>query len=90
MRDGLHLKYKNKISLKDALTGFKHDVKHLNGKTYTINNENSLVVQPNSTTIIDKMGMKRGGDIGNLIIEFEVEFPRKLSEEQKLRLKEIL
>ena len=86
----LHLRYKNKISLKDALTGFKHDIKHLNGKTYTINNENSLVVQPNSSTVIENMGMKRGEHIGNLIIQFEVEFPRKLTDEQKEKIKEIL
>ncbi len=89
-REGLHLKYKNKISLKDALTGFKHDIKHLNGKTYTINNENSSVVQPNSSTVVSGMGMKRGTDIGDLMIEFEIEFPKKLSEEQKKKLKEIL
>tara|TARA_Y100000741_G_scaffold362874_1_gene349705 strand:- start:368 stop:1327 length:960 start_codon:yes stop_codon:yes gene_type:complete len=90
VREGLHLRYKNKISLKDALTGFKHDIKHLNGKTYTINNENSLVVQPNSSTVIENMGMKRGEHIGNLIIQFEVEFPRKLTDEQKEKIKEIL
>jgi len=90
VRDGLHLKYKKSISLKDALTGFKHDIKHLNGKTYTINNENSLVVQPNSTTVIPDMGMKRGNDVGDLMIEFQIEFPKKLSKEQKIRLKEIL
>ena len=83
-------KYKKSISLKDALTGFKHDIKHLNGKTYTINNENSLVVQPNSTTVIPDMGMKRGNDVGDLMIEFQIEFPKKLSKEQKIRLKEIL
>jgi len=90
IREGLHLKYKNKISLKDALTGFKHDITHLNGKTYTINNENSSVVQPNSSTVVSGMGMKRGIDIGDLMIEFEIEFPKKLSEEQKNKLKEIL
>lgn len=90
IREGLHLKYKNKISLKDALTGFKHDIKHLNGKTYTINNENSSVVQPSSSTVVAGMGMKRGTDIGDLMIEFEIEFPKKLSEEQKEKLKEIL
>ncbi len=90
VRQGLHLRYKKNISLKDALTGFKHDIKHLNGKTYTINNENSAVVQPNSTTVIPAMGMKRGDDVGDLMIEFQIEFPKKLSKEQKIRLKEIL
>ena len=55
-----------------------------------VNNENSSVVQPNSSTVVAGMGMKRGNDIGDLMIEFEIKFPKKISEEQKSKLKEIL
>ena len=43
VRDGLDILYKQDISLKESLTGFKFDIKHLNGKTYTINNDNGNV-----------------------------------------------
>ena len=36
------------------------------------------------------MGMKRGETTGNLIIEFDVTFPNKLSETQIEKLQEIL
>ena len=95
-RDGLNLIYKQKISLKEALTGFKFDIKHISGKTYTINNNNGKIITPNYSKTIEHMGMKRERNhpappmIGNLIIIFEVEFPNNLTEEQCKILKECL
>ena len=95
-RDGLNLIYKQSISLKDALTGFKFDIKHISGKTYTINNNNGKIITPNYSKTIQHMGMKRERKhpappmVGNLIIIFEVEFPNNLTEEQCKILKECL
>ena len=89
-RNGLDLLVNKKISLKEALVGFKFEIKHLNKKTYMINNFNSKVVTPNFRSIIDKMGMKRGNNVGRMIILFEIIFPKTLSETQKEKLKEIL
>lgn len=89
MRDGLDLYVKKTISLKDSLTGFKFDVDHLNGKTYTVNNT-TKIIRHGFKSVIPKMGMRRGDKIGNLVIDFEVEFPKNLSDEQKKKLKEIL
>lgn len=89
-RQGLDLLVKKKISLKEALIGFKFEIKHLNKKSYMINNFNSKVVTPEFKSVIDKMGMKRGNNIGRLIILFEIEFPKTLSETQKEKLKNIL
>ena len=46
-REGLHLKIKKEITLKESLTGFKFDIKHLNGKTYTINNDSGNIIPSN-------------------------------------------
>ena len=89
-RDGLNLKIKKEITLKEALTGFKFDIKHINGKTYTINNDTCNIIPSNYIKEIGNLGMIREGITGNLIIKFSVIFPEKLTEEQISKLKEIL
>ena len=89
-REGLNLKLKKEITLKESLTGFKFDIKHINGKTYTINNEGGNIIPSNYIKEIGNLGMTREDVTGNLIIEFNVLFPEKLSTEQIDKLKEIL
>lgn len=89
-RNGLDLVYLKKITLKQALVGFKFDIEHLNGKTYTINNNNGKVICPGYKSIINGMGMQRGDKTGKLIIEFSLEFPKNLSEETRKKLNGIL
>ena len=89
-RDGLNLKIKKEITLKEALTGFKFDIKHVNGKTYIINNDAGNIIPSNYIKEIGNLGMTREGITGKLIIKFSVIFPEKLSEEQINKLKEIL
>ena len=89
-RDGLDLKIKKEITLKEALTGFKFDIKHVNGKTYIINNDAGNIIPSNYIKEIGNLGMTREGITGKLIIKFSVIFPEKLTEEQINKLKEIL
>ena len=89
-REGLNLKLRKEITLKESLTGFKFDVKHINGKTYTINNEGGNIIPSNYIKEIGNLGMTREDVTGNLIIEFNVLFPDKLTDEQINKLKEIL
>jgi len=89
-RHGLNLVVNKDISLKDALVGFKFDVEHLNGKTYTINNTNGRVINPGYKSVIENMGMMRGDQIGKLIVVFHVNFPKNLSEEKRDKIKKIL
>ena len=89
-RDGLNLKYKKEITLKQSLTGFKFDLKHINGKTYTINNEGGNIIPSNYVKEISNLGMTRESTTGKLVIEFNVIFPEKLSEDQINKLREIL
>ena len=96
VRDGLNLIYKKKITLKEALVGFKFDIKHVSGKTYCINNNNGKIITPQYSKIITNMGMRRERRhpappmVGNLIIVFDVVFPDELTEEQMKTISECL
>jgi len=89
-RRGLDLIINKEISLKDALTGFKFEIEHLNGKTYAINNTDGKIMEPGDKSIINGMGMFRNNRNGRLIIVFHINFPKKISKEQKEKLREIL
>jgi DnaJ-class molecular chaperone len=82
-RNGLDLIYKKSILLRDSLCGFSFEFKHLNGKTLNLNNKmNPTIVKPNYKKTVAGLGMIRDGVYGNLVIEFDVEFPDSLSKEQ--------
>ena len=82
--------FKKKLNLKEALCGFSFQIEHLNGKTLGINNT-TTIIPPGSKKVINTMGMvKEGHPPGNLIIEFEIEFPSSLSPEQKLGIGALL
>jgi DnaJ-class molecular chaperone len=82
-RHGLDLVYKQKISLKEALCGFSFEIVHLNGKRLCLNNaSNPTVIKPNFKKIVPNLGMTREGSTGNMIIDFEIEFPESLTKEQ--------
>jgi DnaJ-class molecular chaperone len=89
-RSGLDILYKKTITLKESLCGFSFDIQHLNGKVLHLNNNNKNVIKPNYRKIIPQMGMIRENNIGNLIIEFEVDFPDTLTDEQVEELNKIL
>jgi len=89
-RNGLDIVYEKHITLKEALCGFTFELKHLNGKTYTINNSQGSIVTPAYFKAIPEMGLKRNGHVGNLVITFEVNFPETLSEGQIDKLHDIL
>jgi DnaJ family protein A protein 2 len=85
-RKGLDLILHKKLSLKEALCGFSFAFTHLNTKSYTIGSKypNNFIVCPNYQKVIPNMGLKKAGAgvTGNLIIDFQIEFPKELSKEQ--------
>jgi DnaJ-class molecular chaperone len=89
-RKGLDLIMKHNISLKESLCGFSFEFMHLNGKTYTINNKEGNIIQPNYEKIIPNMGLLRESHVGNMIIEFKIIFPEILTNKQIDDLKNIL
>ncbi len=89
-RKGLDLIINKSISLKDALCGFNFELKYINGKVYTLNNNSGSIIPPEYVKVIPNMGLTREGHTGNLLIHFRIEFPEKLSEEKIKALREIL
>jgi DnaJ family protein B protein 4 len=89
VREGLNLIFRQTISLKEALCGFTFVIKHLNGKPYTIFNKAGNIVTPNSSQNIRNLGLVRENDVGDLVILFDVSFPKVLSEETVKEIEKI-
>jgi DnaJ-class molecular chaperone len=66
------------ITLKEALTGFTRNIKHLNQTDLKINCKN--IINPETEKIINNSGINENG---SLIIKFNIEFPKELTQEQK-------
>lgn len=90
VRNGLDLLLNKKITLKQALLGFVFELDHISGRTYKINNMNGTIIKPFYKKNIPGLGMVRDDSKGFLIISFEIEFPKNLTDEQKEKLEEIL
>jgi DnaJ-class molecular chaperone len=90
-RQGMDLIHKRTISLKESLTGFSFEITHANGRTLCLNNmTNRTIVAPNYRKSIPGLGMTRDGNVGNLVVIFDVAFPENLTEEQTAKIMEIL
>ena len=90
IRNGLDLILNKTISLKDALCGFVFDMNYVDGRVFKLNNTVGNIITNNYNKVLPNMGMKREEHIGNLIINFTVNFPEKLTDEQVEALKLIL
>lgn len=90
VRYGLDLKIEKTISLKESLCGFSFELKYINGKTYTLNNNKGNVIPPEHVKTIPNMGLTREGNTGNLLIVFHIIFPNILTDEKITSLLEIL
>jgi len=90
-RNGLDLSITKNITLKESLCGFKFDIQHINRKTFSFNNlTEPIVVKPGFKKTIPGLGMKRENATGNLIIDFNIIFPEKLTEDQRNSIQNLL
>jgi len=89
-RSGLDLILEKTISLKEALCGFTFEIKYINGKSYTLNNNKGNIIPPNYKKVYPEMGLVRDNCKGNMVIHFNVQFPEKLTEEQIGKLTDAL
>ena len=89
-RKGLHLCVKHNITFKESLCGFKFDITHLNGSTFSLNSSRGNVIQNGDTKTIKELGFNRYKMTGDLIIYFNVIAPKKLDEEKLKILEENL
>jgi len=85
------LVYRAPITLLQALTGTTIDVHTLDGRTLPI--AIHQIVQPGSSEVVPNEGMPHPRDPkqrGNLIIEFDISFPKVLTPQQKQSITKIL
>ena len=94
VRNGMDLHVKKNISLKESLCGFVIEIPHLNGKKLSMNNiTNHSIIKPGFKKVIPNLGMIKEDQYqmtGNLIIEFNIDFPESISPENIEILKNIL
>jgi len=88
-RHGIDLICKKTISLKESFCGFSFDLQYIDGREFKINNEAGNVIPPDFRKIITDLGMQRDNERGNLIIIFDVTYPKQLSSKQIEQLREI-
>eukprot|EP01025_Chloroclados_australasicus_P044880 TRINITY_DN4890_c0_g1_i1.p2 TRINITY_DN4890_c0_g1~~TRINITY_DN4890_c0_g1_i1.p2 ORF type:complete len:252 (-),score=29.75 TRINITY_DN4890_c0_g1_i1:412-1167(-) len=85
------LHYNQTITLIEALTGFKHEVEHLDGHRVELKSQG--ITSPGQVQRIQGQGMpfyNQHGKFGDLFITYTVEFPKKLSQKQQDEVKKIL
>ena len=87
-RSDTDLHYKKKITLKEALCGFKFKLDHLSGNQISLNV--NVVIYTGAKQVIKNWGMIKNGVVGNFVLEFEVVFPDALTQEQKDALEQLL
>ncbi|KAF6261965.1 hypothetical protein COO60DRAFT_1293650 [Scenedesmus sp. NREL 46B-D3] len=91
-REGDNLVMTKRISLSDALCGTEFPVQLLDGRTITVSTRDD-VITPQANKIIRGEGMpisKQPGSKGNLVIKFDVAFPRQLNGSQKEQIRSLL
>ena len=89
-RNGIDLIFKKSITLKESFCGFSFNLPYIDGREFKINNETGNVIPQDFRKIIPKLGIERDGESGNLIIIFDIIYPKQLTSKQIDQLKEIL
>jgi len=88
------LVYEHKITLYEALTGFKFHIKHLDDRYLHVSSEDKTVTKPGDVKVVMHEGMPihKQSYKGNLLIRFDVVFPLpdQLDDPKRAKLKEIL
>jgi DnaJ-class molecular chaperone len=82
-----------KVSLFEALTGFKFNVEKLDGTVVTIKTEPNEVIKHKQLKKVSGLGLpvfERNYTFGDLYIEFIVEYPDRIEDEEREKLREVL
>ena len=89
-RNGINIIFKKNITFKESLIGINFTLTHLNNKSYKIQNNNGEILNNNSIILLPKLGFKRDDYYGDLIIKFNIDYPKSLSLETIDKLRNIL
>jgi len=88
-RDGANLRIKLKISLLEALVGYSRKITHLDGKEHEISS--TEIITEGKIQTFKGLGMPNfEGGKGDLLVQYTLNFPSSLTDEQKDKLKNIL
>ena len=88
-----HLLCHRKVPLLDALSGVRFTVKHVDGTNLEIQCPVGSVVRPGEFWIVKGRGMpdpSNRGSFGDLIVQFDVDFPERLPNAQGFALRDQL
>ena len=77
-----------KILLREALTGFEIKIQHLDGKKILLSYEH--IIKPNQLYKCPNLGFENNGQVGDLIIDFNIIFPDELDDKRKEIINKIL
>jgi len=87
-RHGMDMVYRKSLGLCDALCGAEFTLPAIGDRPVANCRIEDVVIQPGFKKVFPGFGFKREGqEVGNLILEFEIEFPSVLSVEQREILK---
>ena len=89
-RNGINIIFRKNITFKESLIGINFTLTHLNNKSYKIQNNNGEILNNNSIILLPKLGFKRDDYYGDLIIKFNIDYPKSLSLETIDKLRNIL
>jgi len=93
-RKGDHLLIERTVSLAEALTGFRLQVDHLDGRKLDVSLPPGGILDPDRLYEISREGMpvpKTGGvERGSLLIKFKVVYPERISDADLAPLRKIL
>jgi DnaJ-class molecular chaperone len=85
--------YKKELTFKESLCGFSFVLDHLNGKSFAINNNNDetlSLIYNGYCKKINNLGFLKDNLYGDLVIEFNVIYPNKLSPDQIKKIRDII
>lgn len=80
-RQGLDLVYSARISLREALTGFRITIPHPSGTPIYLTSDGGNVVNPRTRHKCHGLGIPRDTVVGDLYVTFDIDFPPTLSSE---------
>lgn len=91
VKNDLHIDMK--ISLLEALAGFKFNIQHLDGNKVSIETGKDEITSHKQTKMVQNLGMPHHRSPmthGELFVHFSVEFPTKVTQEQVEVLRKVL
>ena len=77
-----------KILLREALTGLELKIQHLNGEKILLSSNE--VIKPYKSYRINNLGFENEGQVGDLIVDFNIIFPDELDEKRRELINKIL